>query len=295
MILRQSGKIADGLYALGEPELPAFLLSGGKPVLFDSGMSFVGPRYLSDIQKTLGNPGKLAYLFLTHSHFDHCGAAAFLKSRIGGLKVGASRMTAETFRKPNAIRLIQALNSPFLEGVEDSGDLVFTGLEVDILIEDGQEFQPEGGGPSFKTIFTPGHTRDSVSYYIPSLKALIPGEAVGVYDLNYIISPEFLSSYKEYMASLEKLAALDVDIIMMSHLFVLTGEDAKGYIRKTINRTKEFRQEILDGLDEFNGDRGAVKQKIFKKDYVDTQAILQPETAYLINLEAKIRAIAEGK
>jgi len=134
-----------------------------------------------------------------------------------------------------------------------------------------------------------------VSYYIPSLKALIPGEAVGVYDLNYIISPEFLSSYKEYMASLEKLAALDVDIIMMSHLFVLTGEDAKGYIRKTMNRTKEFRQEILDGLDEFNGDRGAVKQKIFKKDYVDTQAILQPETAYLINLEAKIRAIAEGK
>ncbi|MFA7465605.1 MAG: hypothetical protein WCY54_11170, partial [Syntrophales bacterium] len=60
--------------------------------------------------------------------------AAFLKSRIGGLKVGASRMTAETFRKPNAIRLIQALNAPFLEGVKDSGDLVFTGLEVDILL-----------------------------------------------------------------------------------------------------------------------------------------------------------------
>jgi glyoxylase-like metal-dependent hydrolase (beta-lactamase superfamily II) len=294
MILRQSGKIADNLYVLGEPELPVFLLRGAAPSLFDSGMSFMGPRYLSALHGILGDAGKLRYLFLTHSHFDHCGAAAFLKRNIEDLKIGASRVTAETLRKPNAIQLIQTLNSPFLAGARDAADLVFNGLDVDILLEDGQEFQPDGG-PAFGAIATPGHTRDSVTFYIPGLKALIPGEAVGVYDLKYVISAEFLSSYTDYMASLEKLAGLDIDIIMMSHIFILTGEDAKGYIRKSIARTKEFRQEILDSLDEFNGDRNAVKQKIYKKDYVDTGAIPQPETAYLINLEAKIRVIAEGK
>ncbi|MFB3926483.1 MAG: MBL fold metallo-hydrolase [Syntrophales bacterium] len=296
MILRQSGKITEEVYSLGETELPVFLLMGKKPALFDSGMSFMGPRYLSDLNKYLGSSERLAYLFLTHSHFDHCGSAAFLKRSVENLKTGASPLTAETFKKPNAIKLIQNLNSPFLNPDDpDCEKLIFDSLDIDIVLDDGDEFSL-GGDLIFRAIATPGHTRDSITFYIPRLKAIIPGEAVGVYDLNYAISPEFLSSYNDYMASLDKLAGLDIELIMMSHVFILTGIDAKGYIRKSIERTKEFRQEILDYLDEFNGDREAVKNKIFKEDYKDSGgAMLQPEAAYLINLEAKIRAVAEGR
>jgi len=82
MIKESTGKICEGIYALGNPDLPAFLFRGEIPVLFDAGMTFMGPIYLQEMKTYLGDAGKLRYLLLTHSHFDHCGAASFLKRGI---------------------------------------------------------------------------------------------------------------------------------------------------------------------------------------------------------------------
>ncbi len=99
MIKESAGKISDGLYALGNPALPAYLLMGKAPVLFDAGMTFMGPSYLRDLKKYLGDANRLVYKFLTHSHFDHSGAAPFLKRNIPGLKVAASKLAAEVFKR----------------------------------------------------------------------------------------------------------------------------------------------------------------------------------------------------
>jgi len=241
------------------PELPAFLMIGEQPALFDAGMTFMGPRYLEGLKTYLGNENRLRFNFLTHSHFDHCGASPFLKRKISQLQIGAHRLAADTFKKPNAIALIRSLSQGY-EKKNGHEDTSFDNLYVDIIFEDGMEIDL-GNGLDFRVITTPGHTRDSVSFFIPEFKALIPGEAVGVYDKNMTIHPEFLSSYNDYMASLEKLATLNLDILMMSHYFTLTGEDAKGYIAKSIERTKEFKVRIENDLHELSGDREAVVQR----------------------------------
>jgi hypothetical protein len=48
-------------------------------------------------------------------------------------------------------------------------------------------------------------------------------------------------------------------------------------------------------LNDANADRATVVRRIFKEDYEDTGAILQEERPFLINLEAKVRAVAEGR
>ena len=293
MIIQSQGKIAEGLYAIGMPELPAFLMIGEQPTLFDAGMTFMGPRYLEGLKTYLGNENRLRFNFLTHSHFDHCGASPFLKRKISQLQIGAHRLAADTFKKPNAIALIRSLSQGY-EKKNGHEDTSFDSLDVDIIFEDGMEIDL-GNGLDFRVITTPGHTRDSVSFFIPEFKALIPGEAVGVYDKNMTIHPEFLSSYNDYIASLEKLATLNLDILMMSHYFTLTGEDAKGYIAKSIERTKEFKVRIENDLHELSGDREAVVQRIFREDYEKTGAILQEKRPYLINLQAKVKTIAEKR
>jgi 2-aminobenzoylacetyl-CoA thioesterase len=152
-----------------------------------------------------------------------------------------------------------------------------------------------GAGLTCRVIATPGHTRDSLSFYIPALKSLITGEAVGAFDRNFTIHPEFTSSYKEYMNSLNKLAALDIEILMMCHYFTLTGEDARGYIKESINKTEVFKERIERYLTDSDGDRKSVVQKIFREDFENTGAILQDIQPYLINLEAKVRVIADGR
>lgn len=297
MILEKAGKICDGLYSIGHPSFPAFLIMSDPPVLFDSGLTISGPRYLKDLEKYLGNVDRLAYIFLTHSHYDHCGAIPFLKRNIKGLEIAASGLAADIFRKPKAIKLIQSLSRDYEEKFKKrirNENIFFDSIDVDITVKDGDEFNP-GDGWNIHVIATPGHTRDSVSYYIPKLKALIPGEATGVYNSNFDIQSEFSSSYNDYINSLEKLITLDVDILLLPHTHILTGVDARGHIQRSLESAKVFKKRIDVFLAQFNGNQKDTVKAIFKEDYEDTQAVRQDKRSFLINLAAKVKAVAEGK
>ena len=80
------------------------------------------------------------------------------------------------------------------------------------------------------------------------------------------------------MASLEKLAALEVEIIMLSHFYVLTGADARGYLKKSLESTFAFAERIR-GLPRRGRRRPGERResRIFKEDHLDTGAIQQAE------------------
>ena len=295
MIRESAGKISDTLYALGSPALPVYLLLGDPPVLFDAGMTFMGPLYLRDLKERLGDVNRLSSLFLTHSHFDHSGAAPFLKKNIPGLKVAASKFAAEIFKRPNAIQLIQSLSRGMEEAFRTKigdADVIFRGLELDRTLEDGEEIELKDG-TKIQVIATPGHTRDAVSYYIPRLKALVCGEAVGTLDRKLAVRPSFLSSYDDYLASLDKLKGLEVEALLLAHAFVLTEEDARGMVSRTIEATRAFKERIERDLDLLKNDPEAVVQKIFQEDYVEKKLINQEERPFRINLAAQVKAVAE--
>ncbi|MDI9569753.1 MAG: MBL fold metallo-hydrolase [Pseudomonadota bacterium] len=297
MIVTSRGRLQEFIHAIGAAELPGYLVTGAMPVLFDAGMTFMGPLYMAELKEILTDSNLPRRLFLTHSHFDHAGASPYLKRRIPGLKIGAAAAAAETFRKPRAVELIRDLSAPWEEKyrfLAEGEDIAFSGLEIDLLLEDGMELEL-GAGLTCRVIATPGHTRDSLSFYLPELKALIAGEAVGVFDRNFRIHPEFTSSYRDYVDSLEILSSLAIDTLMMSHFFTLTGTDARDYVGKSLAATREFKARIERCLADSHGDLREVAERIFQEDYAATGAILQDARPYRINLEAKIRVVAEGR
>jgi glyoxylase-like metal-dependent hydrolase (beta-lactamase superfamily II) len=296
MVKESAGKITRDFYALGSPDFPVYLLKGKQPVLFDAGMTFMGPRYLDDLKASLGDPAKLAYLFLTHSHFDHSGAAPFLKRNIPGLKVAASRLAGEIFKRPNAIKLIQTLSQGMEEKFRDQigdRDVAFQSLDLDRTFEDGEMVELQGG-TRIQVLATPGHTRDAVSYYIPHLKALVAGEAVGIVDRKSAIRPVFLSNYDDYLASLEKLRALEIQILLFGHLYFVV-EDAQEMIARAIESTRAFARRIEQELDAAAGDQEAVVQKIFQEDLRERDRMGMEDRPMLLNLTAQVKAVGERK
>lgn len=296
MILEQTGKICDGLYSTGYHFLPAFLLASPTPVLFDAGVAAMGPYYLKDIETYLGRENAPGYLLLTHSHYDHCGAIPFLKEKIPGLKIGATAHAAKILQKPNVVEMMRALNNNFAKVFGDfieNKDIPFNAVEVDLLLKDGDELD-FGEGWTVRIIETPGHTKDSLSYYIPRIKAVIAGEAAGVFH-NDGINPQFSSSYSDYMASLEKLAALDMDILALGHRHILTGDDIGRFLKNSIETTVSFKKNIDNYLDRFNGDKEKVVETVFGEIYDETVLMQQDKTSFLLNLRAQVRVVAEGK
>lgn len=284
ILLSNPCTLADGLHCLGPYAVPLFLLDGDRPALFEGGVYDLGQYYVEEMRKILGSRSP-SHLLLTHMHFDHCGATGYLKRRFPGAAIGQSPEGAEIIKKQSAIDLITKLNAQGREGK------FFEPFIVDTILSDGDVLEVSKKA-SVRVLKTPGHTRDHLSYYIPEKKALIPSEAVGVPgDGEYIFS-EFLIGYDCYMASLEKLASLDVEIIMLAHGACLTGSDARDYMPRAIEHTIRFRERIESLLEEHGDDHEAIVGIVKREEYDIIEHDKQPEMAYLINLRAKIRAVA---
>ncbi|MGM0453886.1 MAG: MBL fold metallo-hydrolase [Thermodesulfobacteriota bacterium] len=294
MIKKSTGAITPELYVTGEIDLPAFLLTTELPAVIDAGMTFMGKRYAREIRKVLdGRPP--AYFFLTHTHYDHCGAVAVLQEAFPDMQICCASAGAEVLKRPRAVETIRDLNragAQYLESMIDdaAASPEFETFPVDRTLADGDTLGL-GDGVSVQAIATPGHTRDSMSFYVPEKKMLFTGEAVGIMEDSGYIFAEWLSDYNDYLASLCKLAELEVEILCPGHGCVLTGEDAAGFIPRAIAYCKAFRQLIEQTLADTGGDAEATKARIKAQEYDPLPEPKQPEFAYLINLDAKIRAI----
>ena len=96
------GQVAQDFYVTGTPGVPVYLLDAPQPVLFDAGMTVYAHRYVNDIRMVLGERAP-AYLFLTHAHFDHIGAAGYFKKVWPDLQIVASARSREILSRPNAV------------------------------------------------------------------------------------------------------------------------------------------------------------------------------------------------
>jgi len=296
MIINKTGQIIEDFYSIGHPAIPVFLMDGVCPLIFDAGFTFLGEIYAKEIKKILGDR-QVEYLFLTHAHFDHCGAVSILKKHFPLMKVITSKKAKDILGRPNAIKLIKALNQASEEVVGDieidfASSSEFEPFEIDKTVKDGDIFKISNG-LNIRIIETPGHTSDCLSFYIQEKKILISSEAAGQPDLTGYIVSDCLLDYDQYFSSMKRLSLLDIEILCPGHLFVYTGDDAKKYLGESMLECEKFRKLVELCVDEEDGDLDRVKIRIKKMEYDGNDGPKQPEPAYLLNLEARIKAVAK--
>ena len=293
MRIGQTGKITEDLYMLGHPAVPVYLLDGRQPVIFDAGLAVLGERYLEDLRQVLGRRPP-AFCLLTHSHFDHCGAAGIFKARFSNLQVVCSQHAKQVFARPNARQLIRQLNLDAVQtaiqlGVQPSrGE--FVPFQVDRTVQEGDriEVSPD---LAVEVLETPGHTRDFLSYYLPSRRVLMASEAMGTLDATGYIVTDCLVDYDLHYASMQKLARLEVDVLLLAHLYALTGGDARAHMYDSLVQAEKFRHMVEQLWNESGGDLQGVREHLKAYEYDRYEGIKIPEQAYLLNLEARIKTV----
>ncbi len=290
------GQIHDQIFAIPNSWYPIYIIRGEKKnLMIDAGINLLGPRYLALTEDILGSAGKLEYLFITHSHYDHVGAANYLKEHIPGLRIGAHQRVTDLMQRPSVLEMMNRLsgNHPELFKYNTAGeDLSLRPFQVDCVLKQGDEF--DLGGLTCRVYETPGHTKDSLSFYIPELKVLFPSEACGVLqgEKGEMMQVEFLSSYQDYINSLMFLISLEPETVCLAHGWVLTLEDAMEFLRRSLAETFMYREKIENYLKAANGDvEGAIRNMVHAE--YDVQGnIFQERTAYVTNLTAQIKHIA---
>ncbi|HUN54658.1 MAG TPA: MBL fold metallo-hydrolase [Smithella sp.] len=296
MKLQANNDFGEWITVAGNRFYPGYIIKGKKRrLMIDAGINLIGPAYIESLEKLFGDKNALDYVFATHSHFDHLGAIPYLKRKIPHLQAGAFGRVETLMQKKSVLDLMTYLSDLQRAAFRDivgNEDVHLGPVDFEFNLKEGDRF--DLGGVTCEVYEVPGHTGDSLAFFIPEIRALFAGEAYGVPEgkKDGDIQVEFLSSYDDYVSSLNKLIGLEPKLIGMAHLWVFTDDDATDFLRRSLEATPRYRKLIENYLDAANGDIDSAVQSIARKEYDEKGTIMQPRESYIQNLKAQVRHLA---
>ncbi len=247
MRVQNPGKVQEGIWFLGRKETGVYLLEGKKgSMIVSGGMSYIVPDLLQQFKEFGIDETRIKKILILHSHFDHVGIVPFLKRRLPSIEVLASERAWEILQMDKAIVTInefgrnvakrmgkeEVYSEHDLEWRDDvSGQTVRHGDRVDL------------GNLEVSILEIPGHSSCCIAAHVPQIKALFPTDGGGIpFDETIVTSGN--SNFTRYQESLEKLKDLEVEIYGADHYGYVIGEEARTFIRLTIEMAKKKRAEM---------------------------------------------------
>ena len=203
-------KLIEGLYAYPwesylENNCNSYVIGGDFPILIDPGHSHLLGNLLRDMEKDGLSRESIKCIIATHGHPDHFeGVKDFMDLPV---KIGLSKAEEEYLRQTGAA-FYRALG----------GEL--PGFRVDFYLEEGEMVL---GNNHFQVIHTPGHTPGEICLYWIEKKALFSGDVIFAQSVGRTDFPG--GSGKKLRESIDRLAALEPEILLPGHMEVLMGAE----------------------------------------------------------------------
>ncbi len=225
-------------------------------VLFDVGIAINAGDHYQLLREKSDAPIKS--IILSHAHADHIGGTQIWKE--DGTEVIAHREFIEANRYLNQMEPYQWRRNrivfPWMpETPPESGPLAYEIIPVDTLVtEEDHEF--ELGGTVFQVLSTPGaEGDDNISLFLPEQKILFTGDFFGPlfpqFPNIFTMRGEKIRKPMEYINSLNKLIALEPEMIVPSHHDAITGKDnLRNAMTKMRDAVQYVHDETLKGMNE---------------------------------------------
>jgi glyoxylase-like metal-dependent hydrolase (beta-lactamase superfamily II) len=197
-----------------------------------------GPQMPAHLDEVAELAGEVAVVLLTHGHADHSEAA---------------RSFAERMRC--GVRALDPRHRLGSEGLGDGDVVAVDGLEV-------------------RVVGTPGHTSDSLSFVLPSERAVLTGDTVLGRGTTVVAHPD--GQLGAYLGSLQRLHALaeerEVHQIWPGHGPVIG--DALPVLDHYLAHREERLDQVREALRDLDPDREDLARAVVERVYADVDPVL---------------------
>jgi 2-aminobenzoylacetyl-CoA thioesterase len=241
------GLLADRLWVLGNSYFSLYLVRGKKAsALVDTGISATADEVIDQL-KTIGvNPD---YLIVTHPHGDHINGLEALRERYPEARVVIGPGAREFLAHPKTAAALVAEDrfmSEFLrsQGYRTERPPIDRPPSVDgaLVAKDNETL--DLGGLSIRFLHVGGHAIGNILIHVPGCRALIASDSLGFRIPSIGFFPIFFTGYAEYMATIDRLEALEPRILCLAHQGPLFDRDALKAFKDARETTRSLCEQI---------------------------------------------------
>jgi alkyl sulfatase BDS1-like metallo-beta-lactamase superfamily hydrolase len=223
-------------------------------VMYDTGISIQAAEQVKKLKAVA--PGPITHIILSHSHADHITGARFWKEK--DTEIVTHREFAEEQRYLTELEpyLHNRNRTVFPWMTEEPTDIEMLkyGGVVPTITVDESDYNFTQGGVEFEVLSTPGaEGADNISLWLPEKKILFTGDTLGPnfpqFPNIFTMRGEKVRKPMEYINTLDKLIALDAEILVPSHRDHIVGKEAiRAGLTLIRDATQYVHDEVIAGM-----------------------------------------------